>query len=256
MASKSDLGIHVRLTEVSARYSDEAVGPVSFELDAHEFVSLIGPGNCGKSLLLRLIAGLREPDSGRLDLGSRRSPGRKDVGFVFRDPVLFPWRNVLDNVILEAEICGLDRRASEQRARHLLAAMSLTGVEDRWPADLRFEEAQRAAICRALLHDPVLLLMDDPFGRLDFATREHLVSDLQRLWMESRFAAVLATGDISEAVQLSDRIVLLSPRPGRILQIVAIDLPRPRRLDKATTPQIAEYCSRIRMVFRAQGLPY
>ncbi len=256
MASKPDLGIHLRLTEVSARHSDEAVGPVSLEIDGHEFVSLVGPGHCGKSLLLRLIAGLRPPDSGSLDLGSGMSPSRKDVGFIFQDPVLLPWRNILDNVILEAEIHGLDRRASEQRARHLLAALSLAGMENRRPAELQFEEAQRAAICRALLHDPALLLMDDPFARLDFATREHLVSDFQRLWMESRFAVVLATGDVSEAVQLSDRIVLLSARPGRILQILQIDLPRPRRLDKATTPQIAEYCSRIRMVFRAQGLPY
>ncbi len=177
------------------------------------------------------------------------------MGFVFQDSVLFPWRNVLRNVTLGAEIQHLEPRIVEQRARHLLAALSLTGYEDCLPHDLRFEEAQRAAICRALLNSPTLLLLDDPFGRMDFAAREHLVSDFQRFWMESRFAVVLATGDISEAVRLSDRVVLMLQGPGRILQILEINIPRPRRLDKTTTPQIADYCSHIRTIFRAQGFP-
>jgi NitT/TauT family transport system ATP-binding protein len=256
MASKPDLGIHIRLNEVSARHSGDVVGPLSLEIGRRELLSLIGPGNCGKSLLLRVIAGLEPLISGSIDFVCEKDPGGKDMGFVFRDSVLLPWRSVLGNVTLEAEIRGLDRRTSEQQARRLMAAMSLGGIEDRPPHDLQFEETQRAAICRALLHNPALLLMDDPFGRMDFEAREHLVADFQRLWMESRFAVVLVTEDIDEAVQLSDRVVLMSRSPGRILQTLEIDLPRPRRLDKATTPQIAEYSSRIRTIFRAQGLPY
>ncbi len=255
MASKPDLGIYVRLNEVSARRCDEVVGPLSLEIGRRQFLSLVGPGSCGKSTLLRMIAGLEPLCSGSIDIVSENESPIRNMGFVFQDPALLPWRSVIDNVILQAEIQGLDRRASEQRARHLLAAMSVSGMESRLPHELQFEEAQRVSICRALLQNPALLLMDDPFGRMNFEAREHLVGDFQRQWMESRFSVVLVTEDLSEAVQLSDRVVLMSRSPGRILQTLDVDLPRPRRLDKVTTPLIAEHASRIRTIFRAQGLP-
>jgi NitT/TauT family transport system ATP-binding protein len=261
MASKPDLEFSVRLSDAIARHSvsrTEAtvVGPLSLEVGSGEFVSVIGPAGCGKSLLLRVIAGLNPLESGSIEFGGEGQVSRPNIGFVFRDSVLLPWRSVLQNTTLQAELRGLSPPASERRARSLLAAMSLAGKEDALPRDLQFEEAQRAAFCRALLHNPPLLLLDDPLSCMDFLAREHMVADFQRLWMETGFAVVLAAGGISEAVQLSDRVVLMSCNPGRILQTLKIDLPRPRRLDKATTPLVAEYASRIRTVFRAQGLPY
>jgi len=261
MASKPDLGTHFRLNEAFGAYSsgtaeELVVGPLSLEIGSGEFVSVVGSGDRTRSLLLRMIAGLVPLQSGSIDFAGEDGSETRSIGFVFQDSVLLPWRNVLQNVTLEAEIRKLDRRSFEQRARCLLAAMGLPGIEDQPAHELKIGQAQRVAICRALLHNPPLLLIDDPFVHMDFAAREHFVVDFQRLWMESRFAVMLATGDISEAVQLSDRIVLMSPSPGRILQVLEIDLPRPRRLDKATTPQIAEYASLIRTIFRAQGLTY
>ena len=261
MASKQNLGSHIRLDEAFGVYSsgsaeELAVGPLSLEVARGEFVSIIGPGDRSKSLLLRMIAGLLPLQSGSIDFVGEGGPDAKSIGFVFEDSALLPWRNVLQNVTLEAEIRKLNRRDTEQRARRLLTAMALPGLEDQQAHELKVEQAQRVAICRALLHEPQLLLMDDPLVRMDFAAREHFATDFQRLWMESRFTAILATGDISEAVQLSDRVVLMSPSPGRIVHVLEIDLPRPRRLDKATTPQIAELASRIRTIFRAQGLTY
>jgi len=261
MASKPDLGTLVRLDEAFSVYSagiteELFVGPLSLEIQSGEFVSVVGSGDRSSSQLLRMIAGLVPLQSGSIDFIREDEPEASSIGFVFQDPVLLPWRNVLQNVTLEAEIRGLERKRFEQRARCLLAAMGLPGLEDQLAHMLKIEQAQRVAICRALLRNPALLLIDDPLVHMDFAAREHFVVDFQRLWMESRFAVMLATGDISEAVQLSDRVVLMSPSPGRILQVLEIDLPRPRRLDKATTPQIADHASRIRTIFRAQGLSY
>ncbi len=261
MASKPDLGVHVRLIEACFTHpadsvDEDTVGPFDLEIRRGEFISILGPAGCGKNRLLRVIAGLRPLESGSVVVQGGGGAGTNRVGFVFRKAMLFPWRNVLRNVTLEADIGGLGRKEVEQRARRLLAEMSLTGFEDRMPSDLQIEEARRVAICRALLAQPPLLLMDEPFSDLDFSAREHIAADVQRMWMESGFTAVLATGQITEAVQLSDRVVLMSRSPGRILQIIDIDLPRPRRFDKATTPQIAGYASRIRTVFLAQGLPW
>ncbi|HYK88268.1 MAG TPA: ATP-binding cassette domain-containing protein [Acidobacteriota bacterium] len=255
MASKLDLEIQVSLNEVTVRRSEDVVGPLTVQIARGEFLSLVGPGT-GKGLVLRAIAGLEPLESGSIDFHDSGQPAARGLGFVFRDSALFPWRSVLGNVTLEAEIRRLDSRTCEQWALRLLAAMSLAGSENRRPCELLPEEAQRAAICRALLNKPSLLLLDDPFGSMDFAAREHLVSDFQRLWMDFHFAVVLTTGDISEAVLLSDRIMLMSQRPERIIQILEIDLPRPRRFDKATTPLMAEYASRVRTIFRSQGLPY
>ncbi len=260
MASKLDMGIYLRLSEASARSSvegDETVeaGPLSLDVPCGEFLSIIGPSSRVNSLVLHMIAGLEPLRTGSIDFIATEGATPGSVGFVFRKASLLPWRSVLSNVLLEAELQRLDLRTFGQRARRLLATMSLTDCEDLMPHELRFEEAQRVAICRALLNSPSLLLLDDPFSHMELAAREHAVSDVQRLWMEYHFAAVLSTADISEAVQLSDRILLMSQTPARILQKLEINLPRPRRLDKATTPQITDYCSQIRTIFRAQGLP-
>jgi NitT/TauT family transport system ATP-binding protein len=258
MASKPDLGYCLRLIGATSRYPTRTettvVGPLSLEIRRGEFLSVVGPSGCGKSLFLRMIAGLNALESGSIDFGAQTA--RPPIGWIFRNPALLPWRSVLRNATLMADLCAARSPGSEQRARSLLASMSLAGKEDALPHDLRFDEAQRVAICRALLDSPPLLLMDDPFGCMDFLTREHVIADFQRLWMGSGSTVILAAGEISEAVQLSDRVALMACNPGRILQVLAIDLPRPRRLDKATTPLIAEYASRIRTIFHAQGLPY
>ena len=260
MASSTDRETYVRLNGVFVPPSvgDEtvsAVRPLCLEIGRGEFLSVVGPRRCGKDLLLRMIAGLDPVISGNIEFYDEDGPEVRRVGYVFREPLLLPWRSVLENVMLEAEILRLDRRSLEQRASRLLASLALEGLEDCRVLELQPEQARCVSICRALLCNPSLLLMDDPFSSMDFGAREDAVAAFQRLWMESRFAVVLATSDISEAVQLADRVMLMAPDPPRILRILEIDLPRPRRLDKTTTPLITDYANRVRTIFHAEAMP-
>ncbi len=232
-----------------------AAGPLSLEIRECEFAALVGPAGCGSSTLLRMIAGLVPASSGdiRVHGAAVRRPLDK-IGLVFSKPLLLGWRSVLGNVLLAAELRRMDARAYGARARRLLAAVGLAEAADAQVRTLGPADRMRTALCRALLHEPALLVMDDPFAPLDALAAEDLAADIQRLWLARPLTAVLATSRIAEAVFLSDRVFVMSPAPCRILQVISIDLHRPRRLDELTAPGHAEYCARIRTLFRAHGV--
>jgi len=210
----------------------EALRDVGFSVGRGELVALVGPSGCGKSTLLRVVAGLRRPTRGSVEVDGRAVTGPiPSVGMVFQAPVLLKWRTVRDNVLLPAELAGLERARYRERAEHLLRLVGLDGFADRLPRELSGGMQQRAAICRALLLDPPLLLMDEPFGALDAMTRDEMNLELLRVWGEpaaARKTVVFVTHSIPEAVFLADRVVVMSPRPGRVARIVEVPLPRPR----------------------------
>jgi NitT/TauT family transport system ATP-binding protein len=232
----------------------EACAEVNLEIRESEFVAFVGPSGCGKTTIMKMVAGLVPYTSGTITVGGRKvDRPQTDVGIVFQEPVLLDWRDVLANVMLQVDIRKLDRAKFEPVARHLIEATGLTGFEARKPYELSGGMRQRVSICRALVHDPPLLLMDEPFGALDALTREQISMDIQRVWMEKRKTALHITHSIPEAVLLADRVVVMSPRPGRIVEIIDIDLPRPRRLDKLPQ-QFNDYAGRIRDIFKAKGV--
>ena len=236
----------------------ESLKPLTFSILEGEFVSVVGPSGCGKSTLLKMVAGLLPPTSGSLRLAGRPIDGpQRDVGIVFQSAVLLGWRNVLDNILLQAEIRKLPMEAARQRAKALMDMAGLKGFERKYPWQLSGGMQQRASICRALLHDPAVLLMDEPFGALDAMTRERMNLELQRIWLESRKTVLLITHSIPEAVFLSDRVLVMSERPGSIAATYDINLPRsqqsPRSLDIMSTPEFADYTRSIRAHFFAQG---
>jgi NitT/TauT family transport system ATP-binding protein len=209
----------------------EAVKDVSLTVRQGEFLSILGPSGCGKSTLLRMIAGLLPVTQGRiLVAGVEVKRPVTDVGIVFQKPVLLEWRTVLENVLLQPELRGADTRAFVARARDLLVSVGLEGFEDSHPRQLSGGMQQRASIARALVNDPPLLLMDEPLGALDALTREQMRVDLEELWLQSSKTVVFITHSIDDAVLLSDRVVIMSPRPGCIDHVIDIDLPRPRAL--------------------------
>jgi len=225
----------------------DALGPVTFDLAEGAFVAVVGPSGCGKSTLLRLIAGLDAPSAGtiRRDGVPITGPSR-DVGIVFQDHVLLPWLTVLDNVLLPAELYELPKDAAGARARQLLRSVGLAGFEAHKLAQLSGGTRQRAALCRALMAEPSIMLFDEPFGALDALTRERLSLDLAALWGESGRTALLITHDIAEAVLLADEVIVLTPRPGRIRERVAVDLPRPRTAATRRDPRYVEIAEHIR----------
>jgi NitT/TauT family transport system ATP-binding protein len=219
----------------------EALHDVGFTVGRGELVALVGPSGCGKSTLLRVVAGLRAPTSGRVEVDGRGVTGPiPSVGMVFQAPVLLKWRTVRDNVLLPAELAGLDRRRYRERAESLLRLVGLDGFAERLPRELSGGMQQRASICRALLLDPPLLLMDEPFGALDAMTRDEMNLELLRVWGESaaaRKTVLFVTHSIPEAVFLADRVVVMSPRPGRVARVVAVPLPRPRTPATRAVPE-------------------
>ena len=232
--------------------------PLTFGIDAGEFVSVVGPSGCGKSTLLKLVAGLLPPTSGQLSVSGQRVQGpQRDVGIVFQSAVLLPWRNVIDNILLQAEMRKLPLPAARERAMHLIEMAGLKGFERKFPWQLSGGMQQRVSICRALLHDPSVLLMDEPFGALDAMTRERMNVELQRIWLESKKTVLLITHSIPEAVFLSDRVLVMSARPGAIAATYDIELPRsvqsPRTLDVMSSPQFVEHTRQIREHFLSQG---
>lgn len=206
-----------------------ALEEIDLEIGEQEFVTIVGRSGCGKSTLLRLIAGLVPVSGGRITIGERDvdSP-RRDVGLMFQQPALMPWRTVLQNIMFPVEILGLDRRESAEKAEQLVALVGLEGFEGRRPWELSGGMQQRVALCRALIHEPRVLLMDEPFAALDALTREELSLELQRIWSDRRTTIVFVTHSIAEAAILSDRVVVMTPRPGRVARVVPVPVPRPR----------------------------
>ena len=210
----------------------EALDNVSFSIGSGEFVSMVGESGCGKTTLLRIIAGLATPSAGSVNLGGDAVRGpRAEVGFVFQRPVLLDWRRVLANVMLPVETAGLPRSSKQAQALELLRTMGLEGFADHYPNQLSGGMQQRVSLARTLIMEPSVLLMDEPFGALDAITREQLNLELLDIWTRQRSTCVFVTHDIPEAVLLSDRVFLMTRRPGRIQREFEIDLPRPRTLE-------------------------
>ena len=250
---------YIRLRGVGKTYDTqdgavEACAEIDLDVRQSEFVAIVGPSGCGKTTILKMVAGLVPYTSGEITVGGRRvERPQTEVGIVFQESILLDWRDVLSNVMLQVDIRRMDRAAYEPVARHLLRSTGLEGFEHKKPYELSGGMRQRVSICRALVHDPPLLLMDEPFGALDALTREQISMDIQRVWMEKRKTAMHITHSIPEAVLLADRVVVMGPRPGRIVEILEIDLPRPRRLDRL--PQrFNDYAGRIRDIFKAKGV--
>jgi NitT/TauT family transport system ATP-binding protein len=230
-----------------------AVSEASFDVEAGELVSLVGPSGCGKTTLLKVLAGLLSHEAGEVRIGSATQsfdPSR-DIGMVFQQPLLLKWRRVIDNVLLPAEILGLPAGPSRDRARDLLALVGLKGFEDKFPYELSGGMQQRAAIARALVHDPKLILMDEPFGALDALTREKMNLELLRIWREAGKTILFVTHGITEAVFLGTRVIVLTAAPARMADNFKVDLPHPRSLDIKTHEKFGDYSRRI---YRLLGL--
>jgi NitT/TauT family transport system ATP-binding protein len=218
----------------------EALRDITFEVARGELLALVGPSGCGKSTLLRVIAGLRPATTGQAHVAGRPvTHPLPEVGMVFQAPVLLKWRRVLDNVLLPAELAGLDPRRYRERARELLRLVGLGDFAEKYPRELSGGMQQRASLCRALLLDPPLLLMDEPFGALDAMTRDEMNLELLRVWGEgsaARKTIAFVTHSIPEAIFLADRVVVMTSRPGQVARIFDVDLPRPRTVQTRAAP--------------------
>lgn len=224
-----------------------AVSDVTMEVNDGDFVSLVGPSGCGKTTVLKILAGLHNADGGTVEIGGANIPfvpGR-DVGMVFQQALLLKWRKILDNVLLPAEILGLPMKASRERALDLLEMVGLGGFASRYPYELSGGMQQRASIARALVHDPKLVLMDEPFGALDALTREKMNLEMLRIWTESKKTILFVTHSIPEAVLLGSHCAVLTAGPARMAEHFAIDLPYPRTLEMKTTEEFGVYSRRI-----------
>lgn len=231
-----------------------ALRDVGFDVGQGEFVTVVGPSGCGKSTLLRILAGLERASSGTVSLGGQAVTGpSRDIGVVFQAPVLLPWRTVLQNVLVPAQIQGRDMKVATERAMHYLTLVGLENFATKYPGELSGGMQQRVGIARAFVNDPMLLLMDEPFGALDAMTRETMNLELHKLKERTGATIMLVTHSIPEAVFLGDRVVVMSPRPGRVTQIVDVDLPHPRSLDMINTDRFGTYVSGIRANLNAAG---
>jgi len=233
----------------------QALDRIDLAIPEGQFLSVLGPSGCGKSTLMRAVAGLVPPTTGTIriagDVVTRPHP---DVGIIFQRATLLPWRSVVDNITLQLEMRGKSVDAHRRRLDELIALTGLNGFEKALPHQLSGGMQQRVALCRALIHDPKILLMDEPFGALDAMTRESMNLELQRVWLESRKTVMFITHSISEAVFLSDRIVVMSQRPGRVATTIDVDLPRPRNYRMVGDPVFIEATTRIRECFDAAGM--
>jgi NitT/TauT family transport system ATP-binding protein len=230
-----------------------AVSEATFDVEDGELVALVGPSGCGKTTLLKILAGLHSYESGEVRIGSASQPfdPARDIGMVFQQPLLLKWRRILDNVMLPAEILGLPLAESRARARELLALVGLRGSEEKFPYELSGGMQQRAAIARALIHDPKLILMDEPFGALDAMTREKMNLELLHIWQKAKKTIVFVTHGITEAVFLGTRVIVLTAGPARMADNFRVDLPHPRTLDMKTGEAFGDY---TRRVYRLLGM--
>ncbi len=238
----------LRVNDMSVTFADhngglKALQNVSFSLGRQEFVCVLGPSGSGKSTLLRVLAGLLQPTSGTLEYTSGSTP---HIGLVFQQANLMPWRTALQNITLPLELTGMTHDQARPRAQEVLEQMGLRGFENAWPRDLSGGMAQRVAIARSLIQDPEVMLLDEPFGSLDALTRERMGGELLELWQTRQKTMVMVTHSISEALLLSDRVLVLSQRPGRIILNLPVELPRPRSEDVRYTPVFAAMARQLR----------
>jgi NitT/TauT family transport system ATP-binding protein len=235
----------------------DALERISFEIQTSEFVSIVGPSGCGKSTLLKIVSGLLPASSGKIAVsGKVVNQPLENVGMVFQAPVLLKWRPVMRNILLPVEFAKLNVASHMERARSLIKLVGLEGFEEMYPHQLSGGMQQRVSLCRALVTDPQLLLMDEPFGALDAMTRDELDLELLRLWEEKKKTVLFVTHSIQEAVFLSDRVFVMSARPGTLLEMLTIDLPRPRKLEMMSSLRFGEYTLRIRSrLASAMGTP-
>ena len=232
-----------------------ALDGIDLDIQPGEFVAVVGPSGCGKSTLLRIIAGLTPATAGSVSVfGSDVLRPVTGCGIVFQQPVLLDWRTIIENVLFNIDMRSLDPKAYRPRALQLLAAVGLAEFADKRPYELSGGMKQRAAIARALVHEPPLLLMDEPFGALDALTREQMRLDLERIWLETKKTVFFITHSIDEAVLLADRVVVMSPRPGRIESILPIDLPRPRGIAARQSSEFNAVTNKVTGIFLARGV--
>ncbi|MBF0276446.1 MAG: ABC transporter ATP-binding protein [SAR324 cluster bacterium] len=224
-----------------------AVSEVTFDVNIGELISIVGPSGCGKTTVLKILAGIHSHEEGTVSIGNDTNPfdPTKDIGMVFQQPLLLKWRRILENVLLPAEILGLPLKESRERAQYLLKMVGLEGFEKKFPDELSGGMQQRTAIARALIHDPKLILMDEPFGALDALTREKMNLELLRIWKESQKTILFVTHGIQEAVFLGNRVIVLTSGPARMADNIAIDLPYPRLLEIKTHESFGSYTRHI-----------
>ena len=232
----------------------EALSNVNFTVQNGEFITVVGPSGCGKSTLLKILAGILRRTAGVVEIDGRQIEGpNRQVGVVFQAPVLLPWRTVMENILLPSQLHGKITEQNREDARKYLEIVGLAGFDTKYPNELSGGMQQRVGIARALAHDPALLLMDEPFGALDAMTRESMNLDLLRIRAASKKTVLLVTHSIPEAVFLADRVIVMSPRPGRITEILNVDLPAERRLEMINSAPFGEVVSHIRKHFSSQG---
>jgi NitT/TauT family transport system ATP-binding protein len=234
--------------ELSAVFPDnngglQALEEVSFEVCPQEFVCVLGPSGSGKSTLLRILASLLAPTSGQVTFHGSEHP---EIGMVFQQANLMPWRTVIKNLTLPLELSGMESGTAHRKAQEMMELVGLDGFDSYWPRDLSGGMAQRVAIARALIHDPDLLLLDEPFGSLDALTRERMWTELSRIWQARQKTVVMVTHSISEALFLADRVLVLTQRPGRVKLELKVDLPRPRKDEMRYTPQFGALARQLK----------
>jgi NitT/TauT family transport system ATP-binding protein len=238
-----------KIYETESGESIQALCNIHLDVGRGEFLSVIGASGCGKTTLLRIVAGLEGGYDGTLLLDNKNAGrARRNVGIVFQDANLLPWRTILQNVLLPAQVLRLDKRTSLSRAHELIELVGLKGFEHKYPYELSGGMRQRVSIARALVHDPSVLLMDEPFGALDALTRELMNVEVLKIWETTKKTVFMITHSIAEAVFMSDRVVVMSPRPGRVVAEVDIALPRPRSIDLFSNEQFAAYTGRLRQL--------
>ena len=253
-------GSAISVKGISKRYTTRsgevlALDNVNMTVDAGQFVSVLGPSGCGKSTLLRIVAGLEVPSEGEVVLDDAPvTEPQTQIGIVFQSPLLLDWRDALGNVLLQAEARKIRKDEAEQRAYALMESVGLKGFEHKWPRELSGGMQQRLSICRAFLHNPATILMDEPFGALDALTRDQMTIDLQTLWAKGDKTVLFVTHSISESVFLSDRVLVMSARPGRIALDLPIKLPRPRRMRMKESEDFLRYQRLIRAQFSSSGV--
>jgi NitT/TauT family transport system ATP-binding protein len=259
--SRAQGGVPITIRRVSKTFGQDTDRPflalkeVSVEIAAGEFVSVVGPSGCGKSTLMLMVAGLLKRTRGDIVIGGTEvTRPITDVGIAFQDHLLLDFRTALANVTLHADIRRLPRKEIEARARELFAQLRLTGAIDKYPRQLSGGMRQRVSLIRTLVHDPPLLLMDEPFGALDALTRLQVRTDLEALWLRRRPTVLFITHSVEEAVGLSDRILVMGPSPGEVVDEIRIDLPRPRPIVLGDVPQFSAYVDRIHKQFERLGV--